>query len=171
MSYALVFKDLSILARVDPSSNMAYNRGFHYVIWDIPADVTSLPAELSEGHLPEDVEGARQWSNFNNYGYFGPCPNFDPAQPRSQNDSYAFTLYALPTAVAEIALPTPGISTVRQLDNLFEAEALAIAEYRGTSDAWSIEIPPGTLPPMTNPPCPNDGSTPPANCLQGPSTP
>ena len=37
MSYAVVFKDLSVLART-ASTDPNYNRGYHYVIWDIPAD-------------------------------------------------------------------------------------------------------------------------------------
>jgi len=167
MSYALVFKDLSIISSLDPSDPL-YNRGFHYVMWDIPSSVTSLPADMDGGSISTDVEGARQWSNFNDYGWFGPCPNFDPELPATNNDSYAFTLYALPTQTAEILAPTTGISTVRQLDNAFKAAALAIAEYRGTSNAHANEIPDGVLPPTATPPCPTDGS-PLDGCQPGPS--
>jgi phosphatidylethanolamine-binding protein (PEBP) family uncharacterized protein len=167
LSYALVFKDLSILSRLEPSDPL-YTRGYHYVMWDIPSGVTSLPAAMEGGHLSTEVTGARQWSNFNDYGYFGPCPNFDPELPATENDSYAFTLYALPTATADIAAPTTGISTVRQLDDAFKAVALAVAEYRGTSDAQSSEIPDGVLPPTATPPCPSDG-TPLEGCQPGPS--
>lgn len=168
-SYAIVFKDISILSRLE-SSDPLYNRGFHYVLWDIPASVTSLPAALAEGHLSTEVEGARQWSNFNDYGFFGPCPNFDPENPTDFNDSYAFTIYALPTATAEIAAPQDGISPVRQLDDQFKTDALAVAEYRGTSNAHASEIPDGVLPPTATPPCPTEG-VPPDDCQEGPPPP
>jgi len=157
MSYAVVLKDLSVLART-ASTDPLYNRGFHYVIWDIPASVTSLPAQMQDGFVSTDVPGALQWSNFNDYGYFGPCPNFDPTMPTSYNDSYAFVVYALPSAKTMIP-PTPmGSSPVRVLDTAFQAVALATAEYRGTSSAASSGVPDGTLPPKDVPPCPADGS-------------
>jgi phosphatidylethanolamine-binding protein (PEBP) family uncharacterized protein len=166
MSYAVVFKDIAVLART-PSTDPNYNRGYHYVIWDIPASVTSLPAAMTGGHLSTEIPGARQWSNFNNYAYFGPCPNFDPAMPTDFDDSYSFVVYALPTARASVPAAQMGISTVRLMDDTFKTAALAVAEYRGTSSAHSSEVPAGVLPPMTMPPCPTEG-TPPAGCLAGP---
>ena len=167
MSYAVVFKDIAVLART-PSTEAAYNRGYHYVIWDIPATVMSLPANMMGGHLSTEVAGARQWSNFNNYGYFGPCPNFDPAMPTNFDDSYSFVVYALPFAKATVPAQQMGISTVRLLDDTFKTSALAVAEHRGTSSAHSSEVPAGILPPMPMPPCPTDGSAMPAGCLAGP---
>jgi len=166
LSYAVVFKDIAVLART-PSTDPAYNRGYHYVMWDIPATVTSLPAGMMGGHVSTDVPGARQWSNFNNYAYFGPCPNFDPAMPTDFNDSYAFVVYALPAATAVVPAPQMGISTVRLMDDSFKGVALAVAEYRGTSSAHASEIPAGVLPPMPSPPCPSEG-TQPEGCLAGP---
>jgi phosphatidylethanolamine-binding protein (PEBP) family uncharacterized protein len=163
MSYAVVLKDLSVLARTDPT-DPNYNRGYHYVMWDIPTTVTMLPAGMMDGFASPDVPGAAQWSNFNNYGFFGPCPNFDPTMPTDYNDSYAFEVYALPTAKADVPAPQSGMSTVRLLDDSFKLVALAVAEYRGTSSAHSSGIPCGVLPPMTQPPCPTTG-TPPAGCL------
>jgi phosphatidylethanolamine-binding protein (PEBP) family uncharacterized protein len=163
MSYALVLKDLAVLARTDPS-DPNYNRGYHYVMWNIPASVTSLPANMLGGFASPNVTGAAQWSNFNDYGFFGPCPNFDPTMPTDYNDVYAFEVYALPAAKADVPAPVMGMSTVRQLDDSFKAVALAVAEYRGTSSAHSSGIPCGVLPPMTHPPCPTTG-TPPDGCL------
>jgi len=71
MSYVFVFRDLSVLARTE-STNSNYNRGFHHVISDIPANETELPAGMRNGYASPDVPGALQWSNFNDYGYFGP---------------------------------------------------------------------------------------------------
>ena len=152
MSYAIVFKDLSVLART-PSTDPNYNRGYHYVMWDIPANVTSLAAAVAGGFSVPSVSGALQWSNFNNYGFFGPCPNFDPAMPTDFNDVYSFQIYALPFAKVTVPAAMMGISTVRLLDNVFKPAALAVAEYRGTSNAHSSEVPAGVLPPTAKPPC------------------
>ncbi len=151
MSYAIVFKDLSVLART-ASTDPNYNRGYHYVMWDIPATVTSLPAAVAGGFAVPGVSGALQWSNFNNYGFFGPCPNFDPAMPTNFNDVYSFQIYALPFAKAPVPAAMMGTSTVRLLDNVFKPAALAVAEYRGTSNAHASEIPAGVLPPTAVPP-------------------
>ena len=137
MSYAIVFKDLSVLART-AATDPNYNRGYHYVMWDIPANVTSLPAAVAGGFAVPGVSGALQWSNFNNYGFFGPCPNFDPAMPTDFNDVYCFQIYALPFAKAPVPAAMMGTSTVRLLDNVFKPAALAVAEYRGTSNAHSV---------------------------------
>jgi phosphatidylethanolamine-binding protein (PEBP) family uncharacterized protein len=152
MSYAIVFKDLSVLART-AATDPNYNRGYHYVMWDIPATVTSLPAAVAGGFAVPGVSGALQWSNFNNNGFFGPCPNFDPAMPTNFNDVYSFQIYALPFAKAPVPAAVMGTSTVRLLDNVFKPAALAVAEYRGTSNAHASEIPAGVLPPTAVPPC------------------
>ena len=151
-SYAVVFKDLAVIARTSPTDSN-YNKGFHWVMWDIPTTTTMLPASMKPGHLYPDIPGARQWSNFNDYAFFGPCPNFDPATAAIYDDTYAIVVYALPFGKSSISPPTPGVSTVRQFDDYFKGAALAVAEYRGTSNAHASEIPDGVLPPMTQPPC------------------
>lgn len=166
MSYAVVLKDLSVLART-ASTDANYNRGYHYVMWNIPVTVTSLPEAMKGGFASTDVPGAAQWSNFNNYAYFASCPNFDPTMPTDYNDSYAFVVYALPMAKSDVPAPVMGMSTVRQLDDSFKGVALAVAEYRGTSDAHSSGVPCGVLPPMTHPPCPTTGTAP-DGCLMVP---
>lgn len=162
-SYAVVFKDITILATTDPSNAMIYNRGYHWAMWDIPADTTELPAELGEGYNSEDVEGAVQWANFKDYSFFGPCPNFDPANPGSVEDSYSFTVYALP--VTEAVIPAITGSTVRAMDDYFKSIALAVTEYRGTSDAQANELDPGLFPPTAVAPCPSVGEGP-DGCLE-----
>ena len=59
--------------------------------------------------------------------------------PTDFNDSYAFVVYALPTATAVVPAPQMGISTVRLMDDSFKAVALAVAEYRGTSSAHASD--------------------------------
>jgi hypothetical protein len=88
--------------------------------------------------------------------------------PTTYTDSYAFVVYALPTAKTVIPAQQAGISNVRLLDGVFKAAALATAEYRGTSSAASSGIPAGVLPPTAKPICATDGSPFPCGCLTGP---
>ncbi|MSP24296.1 MAG: YbhB/YbcL family Raf kinase inhibitor-like protein [Myxococcales bacterium] len=58
LSYAIVMRDLD------------FQNGFvHWVLWDIPANVVSLPADVDNGGLPADVPGAKQAMG----NYLGPC--------------------------------------------------------------------------------------------------
>ena len=75
---------------------------------------------MAGGFQSMEITGARQWSNFNNYGFFGPCPNFDPAMPTTFNDSLHASIYALPIAKTTVPAAMMGISTVRLLDNVFK---------------------------------------------------
>lgn len=152
-SFALVFKDISILADGDPAQDRF---GYHWVMWDIPPDVDGLPAGLMGGHLSEDVDGARQWAGRNEYGFFPPCPNPFPADDERFScglviDSYAFTLYALEEETLD-DLPAPDIDPdtdmptgnwVVNMGHYIESlDALAVAEYRGTSGAWATSFGP-----------------------------
>jgi Raf kinase inhibitor-like YbhB/YbcL family protein len=54
----------------------------HWVVYDLPADLT----ELAEG----STDGTQGWNSFGRTGYGGPCP-----PPRDDPHRYRFTLYAL----------------------------------------------------------------------------
>lgn len=163
-SYAITFTDVTILATLDPTQAL-YNRGYHYVIWNIPADTTSLPAELGSGFEVPGIDGALQWSPFNDYGYMGPCANFpDPTTEEVPTmlvtDSYSFTVYAMPDATLPIpAVEMDGPSFPRMMDDYLKENALAAAEYRGTSNALATTPPPMTGP-TSSPPCPSEGEAP-----------
>ncbi len=74
--YALVFDD--------PDA-----RGFvHWVIYDMPADVISLP-EAMPTHGAVDGLGIQGTNDFGRIGYGGPCP------PGGDLHTYNFTVYAL----------------------------------------------------------------------------
>jgi Raf kinase inhibitor-like YbhB/YbcL family protein len=83
----------------------------HWVVWDIPGTVTTLPADLPKVDAPPVPAGARQLAG----GYFGPCP-------QGGRVSYDFVLYALKVA------RLPGVSpqsTTKALAAALEAQALA----------------------------------------------
>jgi|GEM_PF-3441687 len=167
-SFALVFKDLTILATTDPGEYELYGRGYHWAIWDLPAATRDLDAALGEGHEVPGINNARQWATFE-YSYFGPCPNPIPELGTDVTDSYSFVLYALPTLPP--ALIPPAVNSihpdtdepygpVRAMDDYFKSIAIAAIEYRGTSDAHAdVFAPTGE----TVPPC--SAGVPPAECV------
>jgi Raf kinase inhibitor-like YbhB/YbcL family protein len=75
----------------------------HWVLWDIPANVTSLPANIEHMAQPAVPAGSKQslanLDGFQGSGYLGPCP-----QMPNSRQSYKFTLYALDVATV------PGLS-------------------------------------------------------------
>ena len=89
MSYAVVFTDLS-------------NGLVHSAIYDIPATLTGLPADVDKVYAPPDVPGAHQTLAYNNQrGYAGPCPGTP--------HMYQFKIYALATAT----VPGTSMGTTR----------------------------------------------------------
>jgi Raf kinase inhibitor-like YbhB/YbcL family protein len=96
-SYAIVMRDLD------------FANGFlHWVIWDIPASVLSLPENVEHAYQPSVPAGAKQAPfNANLVGYQGPC------SPNSTN-TYELTLYAI---------PTPTIAGLDEQSTKAEAEA------------------------------------------------
>jgi Raf kinase inhibitor-like YbhB/YbcL family protein len=77
MSYALILLDTQ-------------NSLNHWIVWDIPPSVTSLPAMLDTAAMLSMPAGAKQ-KPYSGTGYFGPCP-------QGTDHLYKFTLYALPVA-------------------------------------------------------------------------
>jgi Raf kinase inhibitor-like YbhB/YbcL family protein len=113
LSYALVLKDLS-------------NGTSHWAIWDIPASVTELPAELPpNGETTGDLADAKQATGFGRtpVGYFG---------SGACDHVYEFKVYALGTATLE----NPG-SSADDIRDAVEASAdlLASSLLRVRSDS------------------------------------
>jgi phosphatidylethanolamine-binding protein (PEBP) family uncharacterized protein len=154
-SFALTFKDISIT-----EDNASDPHGFHWVMWDIPADTTGLDGGMTgpgSDYHSTAVPGALQWSNLA-YGFFPPCPNpFPLGSPMFMcslvNDSYSFTLYALdqekltdlpdPDVDATSGMPT-GNYMVKLAQYIETLPALGVTEYRATSHAWSRSFTPPT---------------------------
>ena len=62
----------------------------HWLIWNIPADTSSIPEGVPREKSVGSISGARQGRNgFGGIGYRGPCPPGGPAH------RYRFKLYAL----------------------------------------------------------------------------
>jgi Raf kinase inhibitor-like YbhB/YbcL family protein len=116
-SYAITLIDVT-LTQGTPRSEL----GYHWVLYNIPATVRSLPGEFTNAASI----GAAQ-----NRTYLGPCPNFSGG---SDTHTYEFTLYALDTETLSIT-PTTGTGAVKDAEAKLEANHLAVAKLSGTSDA------------------------------------
>lgn len=92
----------------------------HWVYYDLPATLTSLPARVPRDDVP--TAGGRQGRNdFRRGGYGGPCP--PPGKPHR----YQFTLYALD---APTGLP-PGATKAQVLETI-EGHTLGEARLTAT---------------------------------------
>lgn len=92
----------------------------HWVLWNLPADLTSLPEGIGKSApLPQ---GAQQgMTDFRRPGYGGPCP--PPGKPHR----YYFKLYAL-----DITLVLPYKSSKEDLLKAMHGHILAEAVLMGT---------------------------------------
>jgi Raf kinase inhibitor-like YbhB/YbcL family protein len=112
MSYAVILFDTS-------------NSLNHWVMWDIPSSVTSLPAMLDTSAMPAMPAGAKQKAISGN-GYYGPCPN-------GMDHVYRFTVYALPVATLSGAMTSSQTSALSTA--VMNANPLASASLSAHSAA------------------------------------
>ena len=95
----------------------------HWVIYDIPATATGLPAGVENTYAPANVPGAHQTTSYDSQtrGYKGPCP--------PETHIYQFAVHALSTA------PLTGSTEQTTAANaiaLIQAQQLASATLTGT---------------------------------------
>ncbi len=139
-SYAIVAKHLAIVEELPPT-DPNYFKGFMWAIWNIPASVRTLPVNLSRDEFPTQIPGAQQWSIRNQFGYFAPCPNGDPApvaaDPAARlTDRYGFTLYALDTpAVTLPAKETDVANYTWTMTKYLDAVNIGTTTLNAVSDA------------------------------------
>jgi Raf kinase inhibitor-like YbhB/YbcL family protein len=92
----------------------------HWILYDLPPDVTELPeAQPDLGELPDGAKRGR--NSFKNIGYGGPCP------PKGPPHRYYFRLYALDTTTRLAA----GASR-QEVEAAMAGHILAEAELMGT---------------------------------------
>jgi Raf kinase inhibitor-like YbhB/YbcL family protein len=109
-SYALIVDD------PDAPDPKAPKRTYvHWVLYDIPVSVTSLP--LGGKTPPGARDGRNDWSKT---GYGGPCPPIG-------RHRYFFKLYALDTLLGDLKPPTKA-----QLEKAMEGHILEKTELIGT---------------------------------------
>ncbi len=90
----------------------------HWVLYNIPPDITGFSRAVSSGELPSGTrEGLNDWKRT---GYGGPCPPIG-------RHRYFHKLYAL-----DIVLPDIGAATKAAVEKAMEGHVLAAAELVGT---------------------------------------
>jgi Raf kinase inhibitor-like YbhB/YbcL family protein len=109
----------------DPDAPM--ERPFvHWVIWNIPGSVASLPEGLPNAERLVTPQGAIQGKNDNgSFGYFGPRP-----PPGTGVHHYHFQLFAL-----DGPLTLKGDADLRTLVDAMKGRVLADTELIGTAQA------------------------------------
>jgi len=91
----------------------------HWVIFDMPAKLRSLPQNLPK--MEELADGSRQGRNdFGKVGYGGPCP------PPGKAHRYFFKLYALDTK-----LNLKAGATKKEVEQAMQGHILGQGEYMG----------------------------------------
>lgn len=101
----------------------------HWVLYDIPASRTGLPAGVpKDGRVLDGAKHGASWGveTFSRTGYGGPCP--PPGKPHR----YVFTLYALDRA---LGLP-PG-KTAAELARAMKGRILATAKLTGVFERFA----------------------------------
>jgi Raf kinase inhibitor-like YbhB/YbcL family protein len=98
-SFAVVLTDLSLTPHL-----------VHWVIYDIPAAATGLPAIVENAYAPANVAGAHQAVSVHApiVGYYGPCP---PNQHDYEFAAHALDVATLPGATAQTSR-TDALTTI-----------------------------------------------------------
>jgi Raf kinase inhibitor-like YbhB/YbcL family protein len=103
-----------------------HSTAIHWVLWDIPATVTSLPAKIERLPMPPVPPGSKQAKpNLDGstwYGYTGPCP--------ATSSHYEYIVYALKVATLPGVTPE---SMTKAVNTAIMANKLASAQLSGTA--------------------------------------
>lgn len=95
---------------------------WHWILGDIPADVTSIP---EGGPLPE---GVREWVNdYGESGYGGPCPPPGPAH------RYIYSVHAMPEPTIDAPDDAPNVGVRFQIFTTHLEEASITGTYQISS--------------------------------------
>ncbi len=112
----------------DPDAPSARHPGpepwVHWVIFNIPGEMSEIPPKVGQDREPGEISGARQGRNSwpeNNIGYRGPAPPHGSGPHR-----YVFRLYAL-----DLVLSLPAGATKAQLLTAMERHILAEGQLIG----------------------------------------
>lgn len=99
---------------------------FHWVLYDIPADVTSLPEDMSKAPEPPNPAGALNGLNIaRRPGYIGPRP------PKGQTHPYHFEVFALDTKLSLSPDAATRNAVVEAMKGHVLAEGQIIGRVRG----------------------------------------
>jgi Raf kinase inhibitor-like YbhB/YbcL family protein len=104
---------------LDPMDEVHYF--WHWIAFNIPANVTSLPSDASGKAMPEGaVEGV---NGYGGRGYGGPCP------PRGTTHRYIFNVWALDVPSLSVPADVTGTQIRPQLQLHSLGKATLTARY------------------------------------------
>lgn len=116
MSYAVTLTDLT-------------NGYVHWVLWNIPAATTTLPAKLATTAMLTAPTGAQQLNAFSGNGYYGPCP-------MGNVHFYQFRVYALGVDTLRGTTPTmSSTAATASTKAMIVQSAIGSGTLTGTSNA------------------------------------
>jgi Raf kinase inhibitor-like YbhB/YbcL family protein len=97
----------------------------HWLLWNVPAERTSLPEGIDRTETVDSLDGARQGTNgFGDVGYRGPSPPEDDGP-----HTYEFTFHAI-----DSTLDVEAGATRSELADPLSAVSIATTTYSGTYD-------------------------------------
>jgi Raf kinase inhibitor-like YbhB/YbcL family protein len=116
-----------VLTLYDPDDRDNPSGWWHWVVYDIPGNVSSLPAGAGAEHSAKLPAGAHQGrSDLGKLAYHGPCPDQGDKPHR-----YTFTVYALDVAKLEVDPGSSGAMVVETArDHLLGKGSLVVPHGR-----------------------------------------
>jgi len=114
-----------VVTLFDPDEPSSGSGWWHWVVYDLPANVSSLPKGAGAEHssiLPAGTQQGR--TDLGNDAYHGPCP--DKGQPPHH---YTFTVYALSVAKLDVPPEASGAMVTSTAKENLLGKAVFIARY------------------------------------------
>jgi Raf kinase inhibitor-like YbhB/YbcL family protein len=114
-----------VLTLFDPDEHGDPSGWWHWVVYDLPANLTSLPKGAGEEHSSMLPPGAMQGrTDLGTDAYHGPCP--DKGDPPHR---YTFTLYALSVDKLDVQPDSSGAMVVSTAKDHLLGKAVLVAHY------------------------------------------
>jgi Raf kinase inhibitor-like YbhB/YbcL family protein len=120
-----------VVTLFDPDERSTPSGWWHWVVYDLPKNVDSLPMGAGAEHstlLPRETFQGR--TDLGNDAYHGPCPaNGDPPH------RYTFTVYALNVAKLDVPADSSGAMVTSTAQDHLLGKAVFVARYGRAADS------------------------------------
>jgi Raf kinase inhibitor-like YbhB/YbcL family protein len=114
-----------VLTLFDPDEHGDPSGWWHWVVYDLPGNITSLPKGAGEEHSSTLPPGTAQGrTDLGTDAYHGPCP--DKGDPPHR---YTFTLYALSVDKLDVQPDSSGAMVVGTAKDHLLGKAVLVAHY------------------------------------------
>jgi Raf kinase inhibitor-like YbhB/YbcL family protein len=114
-----------VLTLFDPDEHGDPSGWWHWIVYDLPVSVTSLPKGAGMEHSTVLPQGTMQGrTDLGNDAYHGPCPDKGDSPHR-----YTFTIYALSVDKLDVPADSSGAMVVSTAKEHLLGKAVFIAHY------------------------------------------